>query len=220
MYDIGFQSLSRMLASGMDIKVMVLDTQVYSNTGGQASTASFPGQETKMSAFGKATSGKKENRKELSRIAMMHPHTFVAQTSCALPNHFYKAIMRANEFRGPALVNVYTTCQPEHGVADNLSAAQSKLAVESRAFPVFIYDPEAGETLAQRLSLTGNPAVKEEWYTPPKSDKTFDFIEFARTEGRFRKHFDRDGNPSEALLAAQADRLQNWRILQELAGLR
>ena len=220
MYDIGFQSLSRMLASGMDIKVLVLDTQVYSNTGGQASTASFPGQETKMSAFGQAVPGKKENRKELSRIAMMHPHTFVAQTSCAYPNHFYKAVMRANEFKGPAVVNVYTTCQPEHGVADNLSATQSKLAVESRAFPIFIYDPEAGETIAQRLSLTGNPAVKEDWYTPPKSDKPFTFVEFARTEGRFRKHFDRDGNPSAALLAAQEDRLQNWHILQELAGMR
>jgi len=220
MYDIGFQSLSRMLASGMDIKVLVLDTQVYSNTGGQSSTATFQGQETKMTAFGKALPGKRENRKELSRIAMMHPHTFVAQTSCAYPAHFYKAVMRANEFRGPALVNVYTTCQPEHGVADNLSSTQSKLAVESRAFPLFIYDPEAGDTIAQRLSLTGNPAVKEDWYTPANSDKPFDFIEFARTEGRFRKHFDKDGNPSQTLLAAQEDRLQNWHILQELAGIR
>ena len=53
MYDIGFQSLSRMLASGMDIKVLVLDTQVYSNTGGQASTASFTGQDAKLAAFGR-----------------------------------------------------------------------------------------------------------------------------------------------------------------------
>jgi len=152
---------------------------------------------------------------------MMHPHTFVAQTSCAYPNHFYyKAVTRANEFKGPAVVNVYTTCQPEHGVADNHSGTQSNLGVESRAFPIFIYDPEAGETVAQRLSLTGNLAVQEDWYTPPKSDRPFTFVEFARTEGRFRKHFDRDGNPSAALLAAQEDRLQNWRILQELAGLR
>ena len=220
MYDIGFQSLSRLLASGMDINVLVLDTQVYSNTGGQASTASFGGQETKMTAFGSSSTGKKENRKELSRIAMMHPHTFVASTSCAYPNHFYKAIMRANEFKGPAVIVVYTTCQPEHGVADNLSMVQSKLAVESRAFPMFQYDPDVGDSISQRLSLTGNPSIKEDWYTPPKSDQPYTFVDFARTEGRFRKNFDRDGNPSAALLATQTDRLQNWHLLQELAGLR
>jgi pyruvate/2-oxoacid:ferredoxin oxidoreductase beta subunit/NAD-dependent dihydropyrimidine dehydrogenase PreA subunit len=220
MYDIGFQSLSRMLASGMDINVLVLDTQVYSNTGGQASTASFRGQETKMSAFGQMLMGKAENRKELSRIAMMHPNAFVAQTSCAYPNHFYRAVLRANEFKGPALITVYTTCQPEHGVADNLSAVQAKLAVESRAFPLFIYDPEAGETIAERLSLTGNPAVKANWYTPPRAEHPFTFVDYARTEGRFRKHFDGDGTPSAALHAAQDDRLANWRILQELAGVR
>lgn len=220
MYDIGFQSLSRLLASGMDIKVLVLDTQVYSNTGGQASTASFSGQEAKMAAFGQALPGKREQRKEIARIAMMHPRTFVAQTSCAYPNHFYKAVMRANEFRGPALINVYTTCQPEHGVADNRSAAQGKLAVESRAFPLFVYDPEAGDTIRQRISLTGNPAIREDWYTPPNWDRPFTFVDFARTEGRFRKQFDEKGEPSEALKAAEMDRLANWHLLQELAGLR
>ncbi|MBI3977120.1 MAG: thiamine pyrophosphate-binding protein [Chloroflexi bacterium] len=220
MYDIGFQSLSRLMASGMDVKVLVLDTQVYSNTGGQASTASFPAQDAKMSAVGRAVRGKQEQRKEIARIAMMHPHTYVAQTSCAYPTHFYRAIMRANEFRGPALINVYTSCQPEHGVADNLSATQAKLAVESRAFPLFVYDPEGGDRFSERLSLTGNPAVKEDWYTPPRSARPFSFIEFARTEGRFRKQFDEEGTPSDALRAAEADRLANWRILQELAGLR
>src|SRR5204863_1776339 len=70
MYDIGFQSLSRMLMSGMDIKVLVLDSQVYSNTGGQSSTATFTGQNAKMAAFGPANPGKREHRKELSLIAM------------------------------------------------------------------------------------------------------------------------------------------------------
>ena len=72
MYDIGFQALSRMVASGADIKVLVLDTQVYSNTGGQASTASFGGQVTKMSAFGEVLHGRPEPRKELGRILMAH----------------------------------------------------------------------------------------------------------------------------------------------------
>ena len=82
MFDIGFQSLSRMLASGMNIKVFVLDTQVYSNTGGQASTSTYIGQNTKMSVHGKAIAGKQERRKEIAQIAMMHPRTFVAQTTC------------------------------------------------------------------------------------------------------------------------------------------
>ena len=72
---------------------------------------------------------------------MMHPDVFVAQTTCAHTNHFYKAIMAANEYPGPAVINVFTTCQPEHGVADDMAMHQAKLAADSRAFPVFIYDP-------------------------------------------------------------------------------
>ena len=220
MYDIGFQSLSRMLASGMDIKVLILDTQVYSNTGGQASTATFAAQEAKMAAFGKASPGKRERRKELAQICLMHPEVYVAQTTAAHINHFYKAIAEANNYPGPSVINVYTTCQPEHGVPDCNSTHQAKLAVESRAFPIFIYDPRKGEKIRERLSLVGNPAQKEDWWTPPKGDKPLTFIDFARSEGRFAKQFDKDGNPSAALLQTQQDRLQNWRHLQELAGLR
>lgn len=219
MLDIGFQSLSRMLASGMNIKVLILDTQVYSNTGGQSSTATFKGQNTKFSVHGKVVKGKTERRKEIAQIAMMHPNTFVAQTSCAMSNHFYKSIMAANEYDGPAVISVYTTCQPEHGVGDNLAMAQSKLAVDTRSFPVMVYDPRKGDKIADRLSLQGNPAPKEDWYTNPKTGEVFDFVTFARTEGRFAKHFDKEGNPSEVLLDAKQDRLENWRQLQELAGI-
>ena len=219
MLDIGFQSLSRMLASGMDIKVLVLDTQVYSNTGGQSSTATFRGQNTKFSAHGTAIQGKAERRKELSQICMMHPDTFVAQVSCALGNHFYKAIMAANEYDGPAVVNVYTTCQPEHGVGDNMAMHQSKLAVDTRAFPVLIYDPRKGSKLSERLNLQGNPAMKDDWYKDPKTGELFDFTMFARSEGRFSKHFDKDGKPSDVILASNQERLENWRLLQELAGI-
>ena len=65
----------------------------------------------------------------------------------AIPNHFYKTILEAASFDGPAIVNTYTTCQPEHGVADDASRHQAKLAVESRAFPVFTYDPRKGDTI-------------------------------------------------------------------------
>jgi pyruvate ferredoxin oxidoreductase beta subunit len=220
MFDIGFQALSRLFASGMNIKVFVLDTQVYSNTGGQASTASFTSQNTKMSVHGSVFGGKQERRKEIAQIAMMHPRTFVAQTTCAHINHFYKSVLGALEFDGPAIVCCYTTCQPEHGVADNMAGEQARLAVDTRAFPLLIYDPRAGDTVKKRLSLQGNPGVKDDWFKNPKTNAEVTFIDFARSEGRFAKHFDKDGNPSPTLLAAKQDRLENWHLLQELAGIR
>jgi pyruvate/2-oxoacid:ferredoxin oxidoreductase beta subunit len=199
--------------------VIVLDTQVYSNTGGQASTATFMSQNAKMSVHGSAIPGKTERRKELGPICMMHPDVFVAQTITTLPNHFYRAITAANEYKGPSVINVFTTCQPEHGVADHLAAHQAKLAMESRAFPIFIHDPREGERLKDRLSLKGNPAVNDDWYTVRKTGEVVDFVHYARTEGRFSKQFDEDGSPSEAMMAAQQDRLENWRQLQEMAGI-
>jgi pyruvate ferredoxin oxidoreductase beta subunit len=219
MFDIGFQSLSRMLASGMHIKIFVLDTQVYSNTGGQASTSTYIGQNTKMSVHGKKYGGKQERRKEIAQIAMMHPRTFVAQTTCAHTNHFYKSVLGALEFDGPAVICCYTTCQPEHGVADNMATDQARLAVDTRAFPLMIYDPNKGAKIKERLSLQGNPAMKEDWWTNPKTGEVVDFIDFCRSEGRFAKHFDKDGNPSETLLWGREERLENWRQLQELAGV-
>ncbi len=220
MFDIGFQSLSRMLASGMNIKVFVLDTQVYSNTGGQASTSTYMGQNAKMSLHGKKLQGKQERRKEIAQIVMMHPRTFVAQTTAAHMNHFYKSVIGALEFDGPAVVVCYTTCQPEHGVADNMAADQARLAVDSRAFPLLVYDPRKGDTIKKRLSLQGNPAMKDDWWKNPKTGEVVDFITFARSEGRFAKHFDKNGNPSEMLLRTKEERLENWHVLQELAGLR
>ena len=159
MLDIGFQSLSRLLTSGMNIKVLVLDTQVYSNTGGQTSTATYIGQDAKMSFHDKEIHGKVEGRKELGMICMMHPRCYVAQSVGPMAKHFYGTVQRANEFHGPAVINVFTTCQPEHGVADDMAAAQACLAVESRAFPVFTYDPYRGDSIKECLSLAGNPSA-------------------------------------------------------------
>jgi pyruvate ferredoxin oxidoreductase beta subunit len=219
MYDIGFQSLSRMIASGADINVLVLDGQVYSNTGGQASTASFGGQVTKLSAFGTAQHGRPERRKELGRILLAHGEVYVAQTTPAHLNHFYRSVMEANEYPGPAVVVAYTSCMPEHGIADDAANRQAKLAVESRAFPLFTYDPRRGATLAERLSLQGNPAPKEDWASLPDGER-IDFLTFARTEGRFAPHFGADGEPTAEILATQEDRLANWHFLQELAGIK
>ncbi len=218
--DIGFGALSRLLVSGMDVNVLILDTQVYSNTGGQASTGTYTGQDAEMAPFGRAIPGKQERRKEMGTIAMMHPNVFVAQTITADANHFYRSIMAANEFKGPAVVSVYCSCQPEHQIADNMSAHQSRLAKDSRAFPIFIYDPRQGSSIRERLNLQGNPAMKEDWYKNPKTGEPIDFIHFARTEGRFAKQFDKNGKPSDTLLATQQDRLEYWHLLQELAGIR
>ncbi|NJD26801.1 MAG: thiamine pyrophosphate-binding protein [Chloroflexi bacterium] len=218
MYDIGFQALSRMVASGEDIKVMVLDTQVYSNTGGQASTSTFGGQVTKLSAFGKALHGRPERRKELGRILMAHGEVYVAQTTPAHLNHFYRAVMEANEYPGPAVLVVYTACMPEHGIGDDAATRQAKLAVESRAFPLFTYDPRRGESFAERLSLQGNPAIKDDWSKNPDGS-VLDFLSFARTEGRFSGHFAAP-EPTPEIVGTQEDRLANWRGLQELAGIR
>jgi pyruvate/2-oxoacid:ferredoxin oxidoreductase beta subunit/ferredoxin len=219
MYDIGFQALSRMVASGDDINVLVLDTQVYSNTGGQASTASFGGQVTKLSAFGEAEHGRPEARKELGRILMAHGNAYVAQTTPAHLNHFYRSVMEANAFPGPAVVIAYSACMPEHGIADDAASRQARLAVDSRAFPLFTYDPRRGTTFGERLSLQGNPALRDDWTKLPTGEDV-DFLAFARSEGRFAPHFGADGPPSDEILATQADRVANWRTLQELAGLR
>jgi pyruvate ferredoxin oxidoreductase beta subunit len=133
--------------------------------------------------------------------------------------HFHRAILAAKSFLGPAVVNVYSTCQPEHGVADDQSVAEAKRAVESRAFPLLIHDPRLGPRIRDRLSLQGNPNPSGDWMLDPKSGAPYTFADFARGEARFARNFDAAGNPSEALHAAEADRLANWHRLQELAGV-
>ena len=71
-----------------------------------------------------------------------------------------------------------------------------------------------------RDSLKGNPSVQEDWFINPKTKEEITFIDFARGEGRFARHFDAEGNPSPMLLSAKAERLANWRLLQDLAGVR
>ncbi len=199
MYDIGFQNLSRALMSGMPIKVLVLDTQVYSNTGGQACTSGFFGQISDMAQFGKAIKGKQEIRKEIGLIGMAHRTTYVLQSTIAHANHMIEGFIQGLRTRRPALFNLYTSCQPEHGIGDDMSAHQGKLAVESRAYPLFRYDPDAGRLPPDCFDLDGNPAPEQDWptytikYVEGGREKTMElpmtFADFAITEIRFRKHF-------------------------------
>ena len=79
--------------------------------------------------------------------------------------------------------------------------------------------PPKGESLQERLNLGGNPDVDEDWKKDSKSGGESPFVDFARTEGRFAKRFDKEGNPSSELLGAKEGRLKNWKPLQELAGV-
>lgn len=199
MYDIGFQNLSRMMASGKPIKVIIVDTQVYSNTGGQACTSGFIGQISDMAQYGKAIQGKAEPRKEIGLIAMAHRNTYVLQGTLANTSQMIEGFIDGLTTKRPALFNLYTTCQPEHGVGDDLGVHQAKLAVESRAYPIFKYNPDKGVTAAEAFDLSGNPAMEEIWpkyklkYKESGHEKSMDvsmtFADFAITEARFRKHF-------------------------------
>jgi pyruvate-ferredoxin/flavodoxin oxidoreductase len=200
MLDIGFQNLSRLMASGKPIRVMVLDTQVYSNTGGQACTSGFTGQIADMSAYGKAQHGKEETRKELSLIALAHRGVYVHQSSQATASHLLGGVLRGLQKRRPAIFNIYTPCPVEHGLPDDWAPHSARLALESRAFPFLTYDPDAGETVAECLSLEGNPALEDDWPTyeleytdddgsTKKLELPLTIADWAATENRFRKHF-------------------------------
>ncbi len=210
-YDIGFGALSRLLTTSTPVKVVVLNTGSYSNTGGQASTASYTAQDSDLSRFGAAHSGKEEARKELGIIATFHPKVMVVQTSTALQGHFMSGLMEFLNYQdSPALFDVYTPCMGEHGIADDASTRHSRLAVESRMSPVFVHDPRKGATLAERFSLDGNPEMQQDWATQTITyvdedgmtqlkQVPFTPADFALYEGRFKKHF-RMASDSEDLI--------------------
>jgi pyruvate-ferredoxin/flavodoxin oxidoreductase len=199
-YDIGFGGLSRLLSTSTPIKVVVLNSGAYSNTGGQASTASLTGQDSDLSRFGAAHSGKQEDRKELALIASFHPNVFVVQSSTALQGHFLKNVIEfLNHNDSPAVLDIYTPCQGEQGIADAQANHHARLAVESRMNPVFVYDPRRSNELHKRFSLDGNPEVGKDW-----AMGTIEYVEegvtklvqtpltpadFALSEGRFKKQF-------------------------------
>lgn len=180
----GLNSLAALLDSGLDIKVLVLDKGTLGPAG------------------------------DTGARLLMQQNAFIAQTTAAHINHFYKAVMDANDFPGPAVVVCYSACTTDHGIADDSAAAQARLAVDSRAFPLFSYNPANGERLRERLDLRGNPATRDDWYRDPKTFEATDFSTFARSERRF------SDLPAEEIARIQKLCLLNWRRLQELAGLR
>jgi pyruvate-ferredoxin/flavodoxin oxidoreductase len=223
-YDIGFGALSRVLSTSTPIKVVVLNTGAYSNTGGQASTASLTGQDSDLARYGAAHSGKQERRKELALIAAFHPNVYVVQSCASMQGHFLKHVVEfLNHNDSPAVLDVYTPCQGEQGITDPLANRHGRVAVESRMNPLFVHDPRRGGDLHSRFSLEGNPAIDKDWitttleYVEDGATKLMDVpltpADFALTEGRFKKQFrplkaDATGVPLHDYIdLGQADRI-------------
>jgi pyruvate-ferredoxin/flavodoxin oxidoreductase len=104
--------------------------------------------------------GKTEIRKEMGLIGMAHRTSFVLQGSISHMSHLLEGYIDGLNSHRPALFNIYAVCQPEHGVPDDSSERQSRLAVESRAYPLFRYDPDAGTTFSECVSLEGKPCAR------------------------------------------------------------
>lgn len=141
-YDIGFGGLDHVLASGEDINVLVMDTEVYSNTGGQASKSTPVGAVAKF-----ATSGKKVKKKDLGTMLMSYGYIYVAQVAMgANQNQFFKALKEAEAFPGPSIIIAYSPCI-NHGLKIGMGKSQheSKLAVEAGYWQLYRFNPALEE---------------------------------------------------------------------------
>ncbi len=141
-YDIGYSGIDHVLASNDDVNILVLDSQVYSNTGGQSSKASPKGA---IAAF--ATSGKKTNKKDLAKMALAYPNVYVAQVSIGYNmQQVVRAFHEAENHKGPSIIIAYTPCI-SHGIDGGMvnTIQMEKLAVSCGYFPVFRYNPKQKE---------------------------------------------------------------------------
>jgi pyruvate-ferredoxin/flavodoxin oxidoreductase len=192
--DIGYQNTSKvMLQNRPNVKVLMLDTQVYSNTGGQNSDSTPMLGGNDMNVFGSATQGKNTEKKTVAETFLGgHGSPFVAQVSMANAPKLYRAILDGLEYRGTMFLQAFTTCQPEHGVADDMALFQAQRVRDSRGVPEFVFNPRLGETYQEALDLKGNPSIDLDWYET-KSKTTgetqrYTVAHWCTTEARFRNH--------------------------------
>jgi len=166
-YDIGFGGLDHVLASGEDVNILVLDTEVYSNTGGQNSKATPRGAVAKFAA-----AGKPQRKKDLARIAMDYENVYVAQVAYGAKDvHTLRAFLEAESYPGVSLIIAYSPCIA-HGVDLSNNHRQQDLAVRSGHWPLLRHDP--------RLRAQGRNPLSVDSAAP-----SIPFREFARTEARF-----------------------------------
>ena len=194
MGDIGYQNMSKVILQNRpNIKAVMLDTQVYSNTGGQNSDSTPMLGGNDMNVFGTATQGKNVEKKTVAETFLAgHGSPFVAQVSIANAPRLYKAILDGIEYRGTAFLQCFTTCQPEHGVPDDMALTQAQRVRDSRGAPEFIFNPRLGETYQESLDLKGNPTMEMDWYETKfkgtNEPYRYTVAHWCATEARFRNH--------------------------------
>ena len=200
-YDIGFGGVDQVLSSGRNVNILVLDTEVYSNTGGQASKSTPRGAVAKFSAAGKGTA-----KKDLGAIARSYGNVYVAQISMGANDlQTTKALIEAEAWPGPSLIIAYSTCIA-HGIDMSKSMSHQKDAVKSGYWPLYRYRPSEAEG--------GTP------FKLDSSAPSIPIRDFVATETRFavlaRTHPERAAELAEL---AQADADERWHYYEQLAGV-
>ncbi len=201
-YDIGFGGLDHALASGRNVNILVLDTEVYSNTGGQASKATPRAAVAKFEA-----SGKSGPKKDLGMIAMAYGNVYVAQVALgASPLQTVRALVEADSYAGPSLVISYSPCIA-HGIDMRKSMARQKEAVKSGYWPLYRFDP--------RVTSEGRTPFHLDSQKP-----TLSFKRFAESEARFAMLMRSDPVRAQQLFAlAQQDINERFHYYRQLAKL-
>jgi pyruvate-ferredoxin/flavodoxin oxidoreductase len=197
-YDIGYGGLDHVLASGADVNILVLDTEVYSNTGGQASKATPRGAIARF-----ASSGKTGAKKDLGVLALTYRNVFVAQIALgANDTQTVKALLEAESYHGPSLVIAYAHCIA-HGIDMNHGLRQQHGAVACGHWPLYRYDPRRrGQPGVHPLTMDSKPPSRP-------------FADYAREETRYRL-LTMAGH-SEVTDAVEADIAARWRVIEALA---
>ena len=203
-YDIGFGGLDHVIASGENVNIMVFDTEVYSNTGGQASKASQMGQVAQFAAAGKSI-----GKKSLAEIAMTYGYVYVAQIAMGADmNQTIKALVEAEAYDGPSLIIGYAPCEM-HGLKGGMTNCQleMKRAVECGYWQLFRF----------------NPALKAEGKNPliiDSKEPTGDYIEFIKSETRYSRLLQSFPERAEKLFTeAQRISREKYQHLKRLAEL-
>ena len=201
-YDIGYGGLDHVLASKRNVNILVLDTEVYSNTGGQQSKATPLGAAAKF-----ASTGKPIGKKDLGLLANMYGHVYVARVAFgAKMIQTAQAFTEAESYDGPSLIIAYSHCIA-HGYDMAYGAAQQKLAVESGVWPLYRFDP--------RRLVKGEPPLHLD-YGPPKPK----VAEYMRNESRFRMIERADPARFKYFLKeAQAQAERRYSVYEQLAGI-
>ena len=199
-YDIGYGGLDHVLSMGRDVNILVLDTEVYSNTGGQQSKATPIGAAAKFAMAGKAV-----GKKDLGLMAMAYGNAYVAQVAFGAKDaQTVKALLEAESFPGPSIIIAFSHCIA-HGYDMAYGLDQQKLAVDTGYWPLYRYDPRARELGESPLKLES---------APPK----LELGKYMRNESRFRVVEQQNPERYRQLLArAQHDIRTRWALYEELA---